>query len=163
LSHLCVAVSGTGGSVSGTGGSATGTGGSATGSGGTTGAGGSATGSGGTTGAGGSATGGGGSTGAGGSTQCTGGAGGCACRGIYTFADSAGSTITPNCTGDSCFAAVTGTGPICVSGTGVRVGLNTSGTDYDYATYWGAAMALDLNNPTNLPMGQQAYVASAHG
>ena len=36
-------------------------------------------------------------------------------------------------------------------------------TDYDYATYWGAAMALDLNNPTNSPNAQLAYKASDHG
>jgi len=52
---------------------------------------------------------------------------------------------------------VNGSGQICVAGTGTRV------LGSDYATYWGAAMALDLNNPTNAPMAQMAYVASSHG
>jgi hypothetical protein len=71
--------------------------------------------------------------------------------------------ITPNCATDECFGSVTGGGPICVSGIGTRVLLNASATDYDYATYWGAAMALDLNNPTNMPNSQLAYKASDHG
>jgi hypothetical protein len=158
--------SGTGGSASGTGGSATGTGGSASGTGGSaTGTGGGAAGTGGTTGTGGSGTGGmnsntltftGGVVTAGSNTWGITG-------GVYTFSDGVGSMITPNCSTDTCFGDVTGTGPICVSGIGTRVLLNGTGTSYDYATYWGAAMALDLNNPTNMAMGQMAYVASTHG
>jgi len=159
LSHLCVSATGTGGSGPGTGGSGPGTGGSAAGTGG------SGTGRGGTTGTGGS-----GSGGTNGNTLSftsgvvppgsnTFGIAGP----IYTFSDGAGSTITPNCTTDTCFSDLNGPGAACVSGTGVTVGLNSAGTDYDYSTYWGAAMQLDLNNPTYAAMAQQAYVASAHG
>ena len=34
---------------------------------------------------------------------------------------------------------------------------------FDYATYWGAAVALDLNNPTNSANAQLPYDASEHG
>jgi hypothetical protein len=155
LSHLCVSLGGMGGSATGTAGT-TGTGGS--------------TGTAGTTGTGGSGTGGSGTGGSNGNTLAF-NAGVIApstnsfgiSGGIYTFSDGVGSAITPNCTGDSCFADITGTGPICVSGTGARVPLLPSGLDYDYGTYWGAAMSMDLNNPTNAAMAQLAYVASSHG
>jgi hypothetical protein len=175
LSHLCVSLggtAGTGGSATGTGGSTTGTGGSATGTAGTTGTGGSATGTAGTIGTGGSATGtgGAGTAGTNGNTLAftagvvTAGSNSWGITGgIYTFSDGVGSMITPNCSTDTCFGDLTGTGPICVSGIGTRVLPNTADTDYDYATYWGAAMAIDLNNPTNMAQGQMAYVASAHG
>jgi len=53
------------------------------------------------------------------------------------------------------------TSKFCVHGVGTDVLLNSSGTDYDYLTYWGAAVALDLNLP---PAGTRGpYVASAHG
>jgi len=171
LSHLCVSLTGTAGT--------TGTGGSATGTAGTTGTGGSATGTAGTTSTGGSATGTAGTTGTGGSgTAGTSGGNtltfdaGVIMAGsnnfgivgaIYTFSDGAGSTITPNCTSDTCFASVTGPGPFCVSGTGTTVLLNSSTLQYDYATYWGAALGMDLYNPTNTSNAQEAYVASAHG
>ena len=70
--------------------------------------------------------------------------------GVYTFTDGVGSMITPNCATDELLrgrhgrvdqSASAASGPGCL--------LNASATDYDYATYWGAAMALDLNNPTN--------------
>jgi len=155
LSHLCVSLGGTGGT--------TGTAGT--------------TGSAGTTGTGGGAAGRGGTTGSGGTTGTGGGAGNTLLftagvvtpgsntfgisGGIYSFTDGAGSTITPDCSTDTCFGDVTGVGPICVAGTGARVLSN--GVSYDYATYWGSALAMDLNNPTNAAMAQMAYKASDHG
>src|SRR5262245_25031732 len=82
--------------------------------------------------------------------------------GIYTFADAAGSSILPNCTTDSCFSNLTGMGPVCVSGIGARVLTGASGTP-DYGTYWGAALALDLNNPTFAANAQLPYRASDYG
>jgi len=158
LSQLCVSLTGTGGRGGTTG--TAGTGGAGGGTAGTTGTGGR----GGTTGT--AGTGGSASNGA---LQFTAGVVTAGSNtfgitgGVYTFSDGVGSMITPNCATDDCFGSVTGGGPICVSGIGTRVLLNASATDYDYATYWGAAMALDLNNPTNAPNAQLAYKASDYG
>jgi hypothetical protein len=181
---------GSGGSVStggttGSGGSsssggATGTGGSSS-SGGASGSGGSSS-SGGTTGSGGSSSTG-GTTGSGGSSS-TGGAGGAPTGplqftagwvdgtsnaygiqgALYTFDDGAGSAITPDCsTGAACFGGTTTpTTKFCVSGSDATVGLNSAGTDYDYTTYWGAAVGFDLNGSTTAGATHQPYVASAH-
>jgi hypothetical protein len=40
--------------------------------------------------------------------------------------------------------------------------LNAAGTDYDYATYWGAAVGFDLNGSATAGVVHQPYVASAH-
>src|SRR4029077_5449707 len=62
--------------------------------------------------------------------------------------------------GGACFSSQTGT-KFCTHGVGAQVLLNQAGTAYDYATYWGAAMALDLNVPTG---GTRApYPSSQHG
>ena len=82
--------------------------------------------------------------------------------GVYSFKDSAGSTISPNCQGGTCFAALNGTGPFCVSGTNAQVGYDAQ-LNPDYATYWGSAVAVDLNNPTNSANAQVDYKASDYG
>jgi hypothetical protein len=81
--------------------------------------------------------------------------------GAYTSHDGVGSTISPDCQGGTCFADLAGTG-ICVTGTVTRV-LNDINQVPDYATYWGAAVALDLNNPTNSANARLAYKASYYG
>ena len=77
---------------------------------------------------------------------------------VYTFDDGAGSVISPDCTtGAACFGGTTTpTSKFCVNGSDVAVALNTTMTDYDYATYWGAAVGFDLElpderHPTDLP------------
>ena len=79
--------------------------------------------------------------------------------GLYTFKDSAGSTISPNCQGGTCFSTLNGAGPFCVSGTNAQVGYNAQLMP-DYGTYWGSAVAVDLNNPTNTANAQLDYKAS---
>lgn len=79
--------------------------------------------------------------------------------GVYSFKDSAGSTISPNCQGGTCFSSLNGAGPFCVSGTNVQIGYDAQ-LNPDYATYWGAAVAIDLNNPTNTANAQLDYKAS---
>jgi hypothetical protein len=159
LSNLCVAPAGTGG-VTGAGGTPTGTGGAGLGG---------ATGTGGTPGVGGT-TGTGGAPGVGGTTGGvlsftsgvilgTSNSYGIS-GGVYTFSDMKGSTISPDCsTGAPCFGTTTGTG-FCVMGTDTDVPTNTSS---DYATYWGAAVGLDLNNPTFTSGAAMAYTATQKG
>jgi hypothetical protein len=81
----------------------------------------------------------------------------------YTFDDGAGTTISPTCTADGtapCFSTVSGTGPLCVSGVGAAVPTNTQA---DYSTYWGAAVAINVNQAPTTGATTAAYVASAHG
>ena len=59
-----------------------------------------------------------------------------------------------------CYSTLSGT-KFCTHGVGATVGLNASGTAYDYATYWGAALAMDLNESDSATRGP--YVASQHG
>ena len=179
LSRLCVNLPGSGGAT-GTGGAvstggATGTGGAVS-TGGATGTGGAVS-TGGATGTGGAVSTG-GTTGTGGAVSTGGTTGGplqftggyvasttnsYGIRGaVYTFDDGAGSVISPDCTtGAACFGGTTTpTTKFCVNGSDVTVGLNSSGTDYDYATYWGAAVGFDLNSPTSGT--RQTYPASTH-
>lgn len=75
---------------------------------------------------------------------------------IYTFADPGGSIILPECSSDTTSGATcfSGTGPtteFCASGTVAKV-LYAAGGDChldaancDWASYWGAALAINLN------------------
>jgi hypothetical protein len=84
---------------------------------------------------------------------------------IYTFGDMAGSTISPDCSTSTstCFGATTTpTTKFCVSGTDTEVLYSTSLGDYDYATYWGAAVGFDLNGSATAGVAHQPYAASAH-
>jgi hypothetical protein len=182
LSHLCVSLGvggdtgaggttagaggtfGSGGTTGGTGGNGnTGSGGSGAGGSGTGGSGAGGSGTGGS-GAGGSGTGG----GAGNVLVFTGGVVTAGSNtfgitgGVYTFDDGVGSTIAPDCQAGTCFGSLNGTGPICVSGTGTMV-FDDASLNPAYATYWGAAVALDLNNPDYVANGQLPYVASDYG
>ncbi len=67
----------------------------------------------------------------------------------FTYADSGGSNITPNCKTDSCFTGkttqlcVTGQVAKAVDSTGASCELTSSLCDW--TTYWGAAMAINPN------------------
>jgi hypothetical protein len=70
---------------------------------------------------------------------------------IYTYTDDGGSRITPDCTTDDCFAPDGVTTSFCVNGK-VAQALDAYGencqmnsTDCDWSTYWGASMAINLN------------------
>jgi hypothetical protein len=83
---------------------------------------------------------------------------------IYTFDDGAGSTISPDCsTGAACFGGTTTpTTKFCVSGTDTTILYSTALNDYDYSTYWGAAVGFDLNGSAVTGGTHAPYVASAH-
>jgi hypothetical protein len=83
---------------------------------------------------------------------------------LYTFDDGAGSTVSPDCsTGAACFGGTTTpTTKFCVSGTDTTILYSTSLGDYDYATYWGAAVGFDLNGSAVTGGTHAPYVASAH-
>lgn len=74
---------------------------------------------------------------------------------IFTYADSGGSNITPNCTTDNCFKDLGKTTTFCVAGQ-VAKAVDSSGYSCeltsdlcDWTTYWGAAMAINPNQAVN--------------
>ena len=91
---------------------------------------------------------------------------------IYTYLDSGGSNIYPLCTADAgsastCFRGTSATTRFCVSGT-VALALTSTGANCqltsdtcDWTNYWGAALAINLNQDPSASDGA-AWNASAY-